>query len=58
MPWWGWLLVCLFTTFVCLIWAIRSFFRELANALFNAMDISIVDWNVLNEEEATETEGT
>jgi len=58
MPWWGWLLVSLSILVVGLIWAIRCLFKEFINVLFNVMDISSVNWDVLSEEEATKTEGT
>jgi hypothetical protein len=58
MPWWGWLLLSFFTVLVGLILAIRCLFREFVNALFNVMDISIMDWSVLSKDKATETKGT
>jgi len=58
MPWWGWLLVSLSTLIVSLIWAIRCLFKEFINVLFNVMDISNVDWDVLGEEQALKTKST
>ena len=58
MPWWGWLLVSLSTLIVSLIWAIRCLFKEFFNVLFNVMDISNVDWDVLGEEQALKTKST
>ena len=57
MPWWGWLLVSLFTVLVGLFLRIRYCMRELANAFLSVMVLPNLEWEILKEQ-ATKTEGT